>query len=248
MKTTRAQQDATRARLVEAAATLMGAQGFDAVSMKDIAREAGVGDATIYKYFPTKERLILGYFDLRATQAVAVAAATPEFDQFDLHARLQRLTDAVLEGLAPNRPFVALARELLARSPLLLLGDELQAKGVLKEAVAGYFEDAVAVGELPPSDHHRFIAGLYADFCQGVIAYWLHDPTEGAAETTRLSDELLGLLVAALRAGLPDRLVSLAGFLLRSQLARLMDQRLANESGGGASPGRRRARRPWHTS
>lgn len=247
MKTTRAQQDATRARLVEAAAMLMGTQGFDAVSMKDIAREAGVGDATIYKYFPTKERLILGYFDLRATQAVAVAAATPEFDRFDLHARLQRLTDAVLEGLAPNRAFVAVARELLARSPLLLLGDELQAKGVLKEAVAGYFEDAVAGGELPPSDHHRFIAGLYADFCQGVIAYWLHDPTEDAAETTRLSDELLGLLVAALRAGLPDRLMSLAGFLLRSQLARLMDQRLAAESGGGTGPGRRRARRPWHT-
>ncbi len=43
------------------------------------------------------------------------------------------------------------------------------------------------------------------------------------ARTTQLVDQLLGLVVAMLKAGLPDRLVQLAGFVLRSHLSRLID-------------------------
>ena len=223
MKTTKAQQDETRARIVRAATALIVAQGYDSTSMKDIARAAGIGDATIYKYFPTKERLVIGYFDLLAEQALRATQDTPDFTSFDLQSKLQRLTDALLEAMAPDRAFVALARDMLARSPLLLLGDQLKAKQVLKEAASAWLDEAVQMGEIPPSDYTRIIAGLYVDFCHGVIAFWLRDATEQAAETTRQVDQLLGALVALLKAGLPDRLMQLAGFLLRSQLARLID-------------------------
>lgn len=59
MKTTRQQQDATRRQIVASAVDLMTRQGFDGTTMKDIARAAGIGDATIYKYFPTKDRIVL---------------------------------------------------------------------------------------------------------------------------------------------------------------------------------------------
>ena len=63
MKTTRQQQDATRRQIVASAVDLMTRQGFDGTTMKDSARAAGIGDATIYKYVPTKDRLVLGYLD-----------------------------------------------------------------------------------------------------------------------------------------------------------------------------------------
>jgi AcrR family transcriptional regulator len=44
-------------RLLEAAATAFARDGFDA-SVKDIAREAGVGVGTLYRRFPSKELLI----------------------------------------------------------------------------------------------------------------------------------------------------------------------------------------------
>jgi TetR/AcrR family transcriptional regulator, regulator of autoinduction and epiphytic fitness len=223
MRTTKAQQDDTRARIVRAATALIVAQGYDNASMKDIARAAGIGDATIYKYFPTKERLLIGYFDLLAEQAVHTTKSTPDFGAFDLQSRLQRLTDALLEAMAPDRAFVALARDMLAKSPLLLLGDQLKAKQLLKDAASAWLDEAVQAGEIPPSDYTRVIAGLYVDFCHGVIAFWLCDTTKHAAETTRLVDQLLGVLVALLRAGLPDRLMQLAGFMLRSQLARIVE-------------------------
>ncbi|HEX5683096.1 MAG TPA: TetR/AcrR family transcriptional regulator [Ideonella sp.] len=223
MKTSKAQQDATRARIVRCAVDLIVRHGYDAVTMKDIAKAAAIGDATIYKYFATKERLILGYFDQVTEQAVRVAHETPDFASYDLQSKLQRLTDALLELLAPDRAFVGVAGDMLKKSPLLLLGDQLQAKLTLKEAVATFLDAAVQQGELPPSDFARPMAGMYADFCYGVMAFWMRDETPHAAETTRFVDQVLGVAVAMLKAGLPDRLVHLAGFVLRSQIARVMD-------------------------
>lgn len=236
MKTTQAQQDQTRAGIVQAAVALMTQHGFDAVTMKDIARAAGIGDATIYKYFPSKERLLLGYFDLVATQALAATRATPGIKDYDLQARLQRLTDALLERLQPDRPFVALARALLAKSPLLLLGDQLKAKQRLKDAVLDDLAQAVARAEIPPSDFLSLLSGLYVDYIFGVIAYWLADESPDAADTTRLVDQTLGILVSMLRSGLPDKLVQLGLFVLRSQLARWVPPAAASARAGPATP------------
>lgn len=223
MKTTKAQQEATRARIVRCAVDLIARDGYDAVTMKDIAKAAAIGDATVYKYFATKERLVLGYFDLVAEQALSAALDSEDFEAYDLQSKLQRLTDALLDILAPDRVFVGVASSLLTRSPLLLLGEHLQAKAMLKEAVATMLDTAVEQGELPASDFIRPMAGLYADFCYGVIAFWMRDETPHAAETTRFVDQVLGVAVTMLKAGLPDRLVHLAGFVLRSQLARVME-------------------------
>ena len=46
-------------RIVEAAATAMGRQGYAATSMKDIAQEAGVAQGLIHYYFDSKEALLL---------------------------------------------------------------------------------------------------------------------------------------------------------------------------------------------
>ena len=223
MKTSKAQQDETRARIVRCAVALIVRDGYDAVTMKDIAKAAAIGDATIYKYFPSKERLIIGYFDGAAERAVNASHETPDFASYDLHSKLQRLTDGLLEAMAPDRAFVEIARAMLGKSPLLLLGDQLKAKLVLKDTVATFLDDAVRSGEIPPSDFTRAMAGLYVDFCYGAIAFWMRDSSAHAAESSRLVDQVLGVVVTMLKAGLPDRLVQLAGFVLRSQLARVVD-------------------------
>lgn len=51
----------TRDRLADAAARLFAEHGYDAVSVSDVAKAAGVADQTVYNYFPTKPDLV---FDL----------------------------------------------------------------------------------------------------------------------------------------------------------------------------------------
>jgi AcrR family transcriptional regulator len=74
-------------RLLSAAETALNAHGANA-SLDDIARAAGVGNATLYRHFPTRERLIEAVYDQRI-QALCAAArdlvATGEAGQALLH-------------------------------------------------------------------------------------------------------------------------------------------------------------------
>ena len=222
MKTTRQQQDATRRQIVASAVDLMTRQGFDGTTMKDIARAAGIGDATIYKYFPTKDRIVLGYLDDVAHQALAETLATAGFGSYSLQEKLQRLTDAVLERLLADREFVAQVRTLARRSPLSMLAEPLTARQSLREAVASFLEAAEASGEIEPCDFKGLAGGLYTDYLAGVVTCWLADTSDEFTDTTQLVDLSLGVLVQALRGGLVNRVLQLGGFVLRSQLARMV--------------------------
>src|SRR4051812_26167895 len=48
----------TRARIVDAAAELFAERGFDAVSVVEIAKHAGVVEKTVFNHFPIKEGLV----------------------------------------------------------------------------------------------------------------------------------------------------------------------------------------------
>jgi AcrR family transcriptional regulator len=48
----------TRDRIVDAAAELFAERGFDAVSVLEIARRAGVVEKTVFNHFPVKEGLV----------------------------------------------------------------------------------------------------------------------------------------------------------------------------------------------
>jgi AcrR family transcriptional regulator len=48
----------TRERIVDAAADLFAERGFDAVSVMEIARRAGVVEKTVFNHFPVKEGLV----------------------------------------------------------------------------------------------------------------------------------------------------------------------------------------------
>ncbi len=244
MKTTRQQQDATRRQIVASAVDLMTRQGFDGTTMKDIARAAGIGDATIYKYFPTKYRIVVGYLDDTVQQALADTLKTPGFGGYSLQEKLQRLTDAVLERLLADREFVAQVRSLARRSPLSMLAEPLAARQGLRDAVAGFLEAAEASGEIEPCDFKGLAGSLYTDYLAGVVSYWLADTSDEFADTTQLVDLSLGVLVQALRVGLVNRVAQLGGFVLRSQMARMAQHgsgllgmlQLARQTLGSAPP------------
>ena len=61
MKISEQEKQRTRLKILEAAADVIIEKGFKSASMREIARRAGVGDATIYNYFPSKESLLYGY-------------------------------------------------------------------------------------------------------------------------------------------------------------------------------------------
>ncbi|MGW7244048.1 TetR/AcrR family transcriptional regulator [Streptomyces sp. NPDC054804] len=76
----RSDAERNRVRIIAAARTVSGRDGLNA-SMASVAREAGVGIATMFRRFPTKEELVAAVFADRMdahVRATAEALANPE--------------------------------------------------------------------------------------------------------------------------------------------------------------------------
>ena len=107
-----------RDRLVAAGAELVASEGGAAVSLREIARRAGVSHGAPRRYFPTHLELLSaiarrGFADLDARLREAAAASAE-----DPRARLEALSRAYLEFAASNRGMY----ELMFRHDLLRSG------------------------------------------------------------------------------------------------------------------------------
>lgn len=108
-----------RERILDAARALFAADGLD-VPMREIARRAGVGPATLYRRFPTKEILVTEAFgdQMRACQAIVDdGLADPDpWHGFclviekvcDLHARDRGFTAAFMSTFPQAVDFAAI--------------------------------------------------------------------------------------------------------------------------------------------
>ncbi|MEU7880836.1 TetR/AcrR family transcriptional regulator [Microbispora bryophytorum] len=110
-----------RERILDAARALFAAEGLD-VPMREIARRAGVGPATLYRRFPTKQLLVIEVFtdEMRACHAI-VDEGRAEPDPWrgfrlviekicELHARNRGFTDAFMSA-HPKEVDLAASRE-----------------------------------------------------------------------------------------------------------------------------------------
>ncbi|MFD7430349.1 TetR/AcrR family transcriptional regulator [Streptomyces sp. NPDC059818] len=110
-----------RERILDAARVLFSADGLD-VPMREIARRAEVGPATLYRHFPTKQVLVADAFadQLRACRAIVdEGCADPDpwrglclvIERIcELHARDRGFTEAFLSAF-PGVTDVAAGRE-----------------------------------------------------------------------------------------------------------------------------------------
>ncbi|HKD98085.1 MAG TPA: TetR family transcriptional regulator [Micromonosporaceae bacterium] len=67
----------TREQIAAAAFELFASHGFDRVSVAAVARHAGVSEATVFNYFPTKEDLVIGRLDEFEAGLVAAVRDRP---------------------------------------------------------------------------------------------------------------------------------------------------------------------------
>lgn len=113
--TPRAQRHATkRARILEAASRIFASRIYHLVNMDEVARAAGVGKGTLYRYFPSKEDLYLAIVDeafgilirrLEAKEAAGLPPATA----------LHHMIEAIVETFAQHLSFFRLMHHGEAR-------------------------------------------------------------------------------------------------------------------------------------
>jgi AcrR family transcriptional regulator len=139
---------ARRRQILNAAVEVFADKGFHRATIKDIAKEAGIADGTIYNYFGNKTDLILGILDQmnnteEREEQLTVVAEAPDLRAAFSEGLRQRIAD-----LLPYQ------RVLQAVLPEILVNDDLRARyyqQVIAPTTAlaeGYFEQLAASGEM----------------------------------------------------------------------------------------------------
>ncbi|HIO92932.1 MAG TPA: TetR/AcrR family transcriptional regulator, partial [Leucothrix mucor] len=88
MKISEQEKSKTRQRILESAVDVISEKGFKSASMREIARRAEVGDATIYNYFSSKEKLLYGYCEYIQHRVMASLKEIDDFHEYSLHEQL----------------------------------------------------------------------------------------------------------------------------------------------------------------
>jgi AcrR family transcriptional regulator len=192
---------ARRTQILDAATRVFARKGFNRATIRDVARDAGVADGTIYNYFANKTDLLLGLLDRlndteRRPAGLAQAAQAPLADSFRAYLRER------VEALWSNADlFRAVLPELLANPELRArYYDEVLAPTMtLGEAVMRGLIASGMARDLDPQLSMRVVAGSVL----GLMVLQLLGDETLAARWQDIPDALAGLLLPGLLAETP---------------------------------------------
>ena len=184
---------ATKAKILEAALDLFRERGYEAATMRAIAKRAGVALGNAYYYFGSKEHLIQAFYDRTHVDHVA-AVGTKLDDLKDLKSRLLWVMRKKLETIEPYHRFAGLLFRSAAdpNSPLNPFSPDSQP--VRREATE-LFARVVEGAQGPiAKDLKPELPNLLWLYHMGIVLYWIHDKSEGRWRTWKLMERSVDLI------------------------------------------------------
>jgi AcrR family transcriptional regulator len=218
-----------RQQIINAAVGMFSEKGFHNITMKQIAREVGIGDATIYKYFPNKDKLIYAYYGLVADNTVHQFLNEEELDDYTLQEKLQLLIDIYLNNFLENREFVTDSIKMIMQSPSILFKDVSPIREEFIGVIHDLLIEAEQSGEIPSSPFTGATAKLTNEYMLGVLLYWVNDDSDEFSNTTQMVDMSLALGVEILKSGIVAKATDLIGFFLKAHLFKFMGSGFLNK-------------------
>ncbi|MEM6996564.1 MAG: TetR/AcrR family transcriptional regulator [Myxococcota bacterium] len=184
---------ATREAIFAAAVELFATRGYASTTMRGIATAAGTSVGLAYRYFPSKDAIVLELYRRQAEEFSDIAAGLPAGRLGERYAQAMELR---LANLAPQRSAIAglVAAGLDPQSHVGVLGEHTED---VRVHVCRSFRVLVEGSTSPPRPaiQRDLVEVLYAAHL-GVLLFWLGDRTPNAAATHRMLG-MLGALVDA---------------------------------------------------
>ncbi|TAJ94733.1 MAG: TetR/AcrR family transcriptional regulator [Reyranella sp.] len=137
----------TKARVERAALTLFVARGVAETTTREIAMAASIAEGTIYRYFPSKERLALDIF-LGHHRALAEALTEAHQSVTDLRGKIDAIVRCYCEWA--DRDWSLFAYHLLTQHLFLAMVPDGTPNPV--DVVRGVVAEAMVAGEIPARD------------------------------------------------------------------------------------------------
>jgi AcrR family transcriptional regulator len=218
MKVSKDKKDEIKKKLIQAAVEVMTEKGFNSATMREISSKAGLGSATIYHYFPNKEKILYAYFEEKQKEVPVLLKDIPDFSNFSLKEKLQIQIETLLDIYLQDREFVQEAYKMMFDSPLRTFTEFTPIKDEFIKTADAFFEDAVKKNEIKEHTFKKFISNLYWDYAGVVTLYWCNDSSKGFTNTSQLIDMSLDIIVEILKSGIIGKLADIGVFLFRNHI------------------------------
>ncbi|MGW3662318.1 TetR/AcrR family transcriptional regulator [Streptomyces sp. NPDC005141] len=179
-----------RARLIDVGVDLVTREGAQALTLREIARRAGVSHGAPRRYFPTHLELLSAIARRGFTDLQARAAGAAGDSEADPRARLTALAEVYLDFALSQRGMY----ELMFRHDLL----ESNRLGLRETSLPMFGALVDLVGRVRPDADARIVAGALWANLHGIAQLW----GWGSLKLTTGAGDFLPLLHAALDAHL----------------------------------------------
>jgi TetR/AcrR family transcriptional regulator, regulator of mycofactocin system len=182
----------TRARIEQAALDLFTRDGFEQVTIDEIAEAAGISRRTFFRYFATKADAVWGRFDAHVDRLATLLAGAPA--DRPVLASICTAYVEVNDYAAEELPLLRERMALILTQPALLAHSQLR-YAAIDDVVARYVADRTgsSAATLVP----RLVATSARAAATTAFEIWLADPAASLGEYLRAS-------FAELTAGFPS--------------------------------------------
>ena len=231
MKISKKAKAKTKAKIIQASVDLITTKGFKNASLREIAKEAGVSNPTIYNYFPSKEKLLYGYIEQQHIKSAIMIQEIKDFHTYTLREQLQTLISTLLELYLEDREFVVQIANMVFDASDVKLGEIYKTREKFVQIVDEMLSVAIDAGEIKEPPFREHLPLLFWDYYISVVAYWVEDDSDSFENTTQFVDHSMGVIEALLHSEILNRASDLGMFLLKTHLLSTLEKYTAPKKG-----------------
>jgi len=218
MKITQSAKKKTKVKILQAAVDLIIEKGFENASLREMAKNAGVSNPTIYNYFPSKEKLLYAYIEQKHKEAIAILQEIEDFHTYTLREQLQTLIETELELYLEDREFIIQIADMVFHSSGLKMGKLYETNALFIETIEEILNIAIEAEEIAEPPFKEHLPKLFWDYYIMVVAYWIKDDSEMFENTTQFIDHSLGLADAVLHSDILSKASDLGMFFFKTHM------------------------------
>lgn len=218
MKISQSAKEKTKVKILQSAVDLIIEKGFDNASLREMAKNAGVSNPTIYNYFPSKEKLLYAYIEQKHKEAVTIIQEIEEFHTYTLREQLQTLIETELELYLEDREFIIQIADMVFHSSGFKVSALYETNGLFIDTVEEMLSIAIEAGEIQEPPFRKHLSKLFWDYNIMVVAYWVKDDSEMFENTTQFIDHSLGLADAVLHSDILSKASDLGMFFFKTHM------------------------------
>jgi AcrR family transcriptional regulator len=222
MKVTRAKKQENHDRFIEAFVAEVRAKNYADITLKDVARRAGLPEGSVYKYFASKEKLLLAYYSEKMERLRIEAETINAKANYGIVDKLQEILEFQIGQYKGEKDFLEKTFQPTFVAAGLMWSEVIAMRKVYVGIVGVVLKKAAEKNEIPQPVWSGVVDEIAWCHYMAVMTYWQRDKSKHHEDTSQFIDRTLQLFNALVSGQVLQQAQELVGFLINRHVLPLM--------------------------